>query len=254
MYINGVLALDLGGAHGSNTKTVKLNDLNAETYGLVDGKVATFTFFYMERCSDASIFSIETNLELATPAISVDKKAYNATNGLWDHNLWFGIFNNGTIGLYHNSAYGCKYNGWFEGIDASMVGAVPTPSSYNGKPCKQTENMRAYGLSKGAKNPEGAAYFLRYFLDYSYYKEAGANVCINKELEKAYFHSLDVMAKEGVNYYFNDSALEYTQVTYKDLRNTGNAKPAAVPSEMMAVENQFQDAVNKMNAKIAALK
>lgn len=82
MYINGVLALDLGGAHGSNTKTVKLNDLNAETYGLVDGKVATFTFFYMERCSDASTFSIETNLELATPAISVDKKAYNATNGI----------------------------------------------------------------------------------------------------------------------------------------------------------------------------
>ena len=82
MYINGVLALDLGGAHGSNTKTVKLNDLDAETYGLVDGKVATFTFFYMERCSDASTFSIETNLELATPAISVDKKAYNATNGI----------------------------------------------------------------------------------------------------------------------------------------------------------------------------
>lgn len=82
MFINGVLALDLGGAHGSNTKTVKLNDLDAETYGLVDGKVATFTFFYMERCSDASTFSIETNLELATPAISVDKKAYNATNGI----------------------------------------------------------------------------------------------------------------------------------------------------------------------------
>ena len=200
--------------------------------------------------SDTKTFA--QNVKNAIPAYQYS--AYNATNGLWDHNLWFGIFNNGTIGLYHNSAYGCKYNGWFEGIDASMVGAVPTPSSYNGKPCKQTENMRAYGLSKGAKNPEGAAYFLRYFLDYSYYKEAGANVFINKELEKAYFHSLDVMAKEGVNYYFNDSALEYTQVTYKDLRNTGNAKPAAVPSEMMAVENQFQDAVNKMNAKIAALK
>lgn len=82
MFINGVLALDLGGAHGRNTKTVNLNDLDATTYGLEDGKIATFTFFYMERCSDASTFSIETNLELATPAISVDKKAYNATNGI----------------------------------------------------------------------------------------------------------------------------------------------------------------------------
>ena len=81
-----------------------------------------------------------------------------------------------------------------------------------------------------------------------------ANVFINKELEKAYFNSLDVAAKEGINYYFNDSAHEYTDVTYKDLRNTGNAKPAAVPSELLATENQFEDAVKKMNDKIAALK
>ena len=200
--------------------------------------------------SDTKTFA--QNVKNAIPAYQYS--AYNATNGLWDHNLWFGIFTNGTIGLYHNSAYGCKYNGWFEGIDSSMIGAVPTPVSYNGVVCKQTESMRAYGLAKGAKNPEGAAYFLRYFLDYSYYKDAGANVFINKELEKAYFNSLDVAAKEGINYYFNDSAHEYTDVTYKDLRNTGNAKPAAVPSELLATENQFEDAVKKMNDKIAALK
>ncbi len=77
MYINGKLAMDLGGAHGRNTKTVKLNDLNAEEYGLVDGQIATFTFFYMERCSDASTFGIETNMELVKPGISVAKKAYD---------------------------------------------------------------------------------------------------------------------------------------------------------------------------------
>lgn len=76
MFINGVLALDLGGGHGSNTKTVKLNDLDAATYNLVDGQPATFTFFYMERCSDASTFAIETNLQLAEPAIQVEKNAY----------------------------------------------------------------------------------------------------------------------------------------------------------------------------------
>lgn len=77
MYINGKLALDLGGAHGRNTKTVKLNDLNAE-YGLEEGQVATFTFFYMERCSDASTFGIETNMELVKRGISVQKNAYDA--------------------------------------------------------------------------------------------------------------------------------------------------------------------------------
>ena len=77
MYINGKLALDLGGAHGRNTKTVNLNELDAAAYGLEDGQIATFTFFYMERCSDASTFGIETNMELVKPGISVEKKAYS---------------------------------------------------------------------------------------------------------------------------------------------------------------------------------
>lgn len=79
MYINGVLALDLGGAHGRNSKTVNLNDLDATKYGLVDGQVATFTFFYMERCSDASTFGIKTNMELVQRAINVEKKAYDTS-------------------------------------------------------------------------------------------------------------------------------------------------------------------------------
>lgn len=81
LFINGNLAFDLGGAHWSLSDTVYLNDV-AEKCGLVDGEIATFTFFYMERFSDCSNFAIETNLELATPAISVDKKSYNATNGI----------------------------------------------------------------------------------------------------------------------------------------------------------------------------
>ena len=77
MYINGVLALDLGGAHGRNSKTVNLNDLDATKYGLKEGQVATFTFFYMERCSDASTFGIKTNMKLVQRDIAVQKKAYD---------------------------------------------------------------------------------------------------------------------------------------------------------------------------------
>ena len=81
MYINGTLALDLGGAHGRNSKTVNLNDLDATKYGLKEGQVATFTFFYMERCSDASTFGIKTNMKLVQRAINVEKKAYDTSYG-----------------------------------------------------------------------------------------------------------------------------------------------------------------------------
>lgn len=77
MYINGVLALDLGGAHGICTKRVNLNDV-AKKCHLTEGEVATFTFFYMERNSDASNFKIETNMELVKRGISVQKNAYDA--------------------------------------------------------------------------------------------------------------------------------------------------------------------------------
>lgn len=77
MYINGVLALDLGGAHGICTKRVNLKDV-AQQCRLTEGEVATFTFFYMERNSDASNFKIETNMELVKRGISVQKNAYDA--------------------------------------------------------------------------------------------------------------------------------------------------------------------------------
>lgn len=76
MYINGVLALDLGGAHGICTKRVNLKDVAKQCH-LTEGEVATFTFFYMERNSDASNFKIETNMELVKRGISVQKNAYD---------------------------------------------------------------------------------------------------------------------------------------------------------------------------------
>ena len=78
MYVNGVLALDLGGAHGICTKRVNLKDVATKCH-LTPGDVATFTFFYMERNSDASNFKIETNMELVQRAINVEKKAYDTS-------------------------------------------------------------------------------------------------------------------------------------------------------------------------------
>lgn len=78
LFINGKLVLDLGGAHWSLSKTVNMDDI-AEKAGLVDGQVATFTFFYMERNADCSNFGIRTSLDLAERAIEVEKKGYDSS-------------------------------------------------------------------------------------------------------------------------------------------------------------------------------
>lgn len=80
LFINGVLVLDLGGAHGVCTKRIDLSTVK-EKCGLAEGEVATFTFFYMERNSDASNFKIETNIQLAERDIGVEKKAYDTGYG-----------------------------------------------------------------------------------------------------------------------------------------------------------------------------
>lgn len=78
LFINGKLVLDLGGAHWSLSKTVNMDDI-ADKEGLVDGQVATFTFFYMERNADCSNFGIRTSLDLAERAIEVEKKGYDSS-------------------------------------------------------------------------------------------------------------------------------------------------------------------------------
>lgn len=179
--------------------------------------------------------------------------ATNIQNKLWDPVLWYGNFQNGTIGLYIQSSYGCKYNGWFKDIDQSIIDAVPTPTSYNGQSCKQTESMRCYGVAKGAKNPEGAAYFLRYFLDYDYYKAAGADVFLNSNLEKAYFESIELMSKKGVNYYY-DMAAYYHSVNRQTIEQIANKAPSQVSGELNSHVNEYKTVVEDLNKKIATIK
>lgn len=63
-----------------------------------------------------------------------------------------------------------RMNSYFQTLkSANSIGAVPLPT-YNGKDLGTFYGeLEAYGLAKGAKNPEATPYFLRYFLDSSNY-------------------------------------------------------------------------------------
>jgi len=63
VYINGKLAVDLGGVHGQATDSVNL-DNDAEERGLEPGETYTLDFFFAERHTTESNFRIETTMLL----------------------------------------------------------------------------------------------------------------------------------------------------------------------------------------------
>jgi len=62
-FINGRLAIDLGGLHASMTDTIVLDD-RAEELGLVKGNVYPLELFHAERHSTGSHFRIDSTLSL----------------------------------------------------------------------------------------------------------------------------------------------------------------------------------------------
>lgn len=158
MFINGKLALDLGGAHGRNTKTVYLNDLDS-SYGLVDGETANFVFFYMERCSDASTFGIETNMQLVEHEIDVEKNAYSDSNCTVEIPNG-SVVNNGNT-FYYDLVVTNKGN-------TSMTNfALEDTDTFNGSATLGYDKTAA--VNPGAPNADGSVISLGNRGSYSYF-------------------------------------------------------------------------------------
>ncbi len=73
VFINGTLAIDLGGLHPSLSDTVTL-DFETAKFGIVKGGVYHLDLFHAERHSHASDFRIDTNIEFVNCALIVDVK------------------------------------------------------------------------------------------------------------------------------------------------------------------------------------
>lgn len=75
-FINGKLAMDIGGIHQSQNGTISLDKIEAD-YNLVEGKTFPFDFFYVERHVTRSTIKVMTNL--FTPEVNVRIYAKDGT-------------------------------------------------------------------------------------------------------------------------------------------------------------------------------
>ena len=66
MFINGKLAIDLGGLHPPDTQTINL-DAEAAKLGITKGSVYPMDIFHAERHSTGSNFRIDTTIGCFVP-------------------------------------------------------------------------------------------------------------------------------------------------------------------------------------------
>jgi fibro-slime domain-containing protein len=71
VFINGRLAIDLGGLHPELSETVALDDV-ADELGIVPGSTYPLDLFHAERHTGESNFRVDTNLEFTSCAIVLD--------------------------------------------------------------------------------------------------------------------------------------------------------------------------------------
>ncbi|MBQ7133533.1 MAG: starch-binding protein [Ruminococcus sp.] len=96
LFINDQLVLDLGGAHSISNVNFQVNDYvnwarevvanpgnysaeelkRAQALDLVDGEIAKFDFYYMERHGYGANMRIVTNMRVTDPALRCEKTAY----------------------------------------------------------------------------------------------------------------------------------------------------------------------------------
>lgn len=68
------------------------------------------------------------------------------------------------VGMIASTNYGLEKEGFFKGIKFKL-GAVPIPEPKGSATYDKVYGLDAFGVPQGAKNPEGAGYFMRYYLD-----------------------------------------------------------------------------------------
>lgn len=164
----------------------------------------------------------------------------------------------GNIAMLTTDAYAIKKNGYLKDMSASDYGAVRMPDSFEGKACNYGGvGLRAYGIAKNAKNPDGAYYFLRYFLDVRNCNK-DANIFGNKEMQKFYTETLLKAYKEnelkvsilGGPLTMIDLNWTHSEV-FKKLRTQSSEQMAV---ELEKIMNTFQNAVDESNKKLATYK
>lgn len=175
----------------------------------------------------------------------------NREKGLFKlSNAWASSLTSGETGFVLSGAYGLrKQPGWFYQMDANDIGYAYLPKNKKSDAQYPTSTFaRGYGIADGSKNPKGAGYFLRYFLNDDWYEDDE----IFKDSRAAKMHHELLKMKN-----FSHPELDGVVLTqYEDFKAFYNdlttSTPQQVSSNIDKVSQKMDYCIKKANALIDA--
>ncbi len=149
--------------------------------------------------------------------------------------------------MFINTVYNCYNENSIAGMATFEVDAVPVPgvNGVTSAPC----DFRPFSIAKGAKNPVGAAYFLRYLLDIknNFAEDEAVNANV---LETAKYVSMQ-MPK---TFEFSSSLLKFVSDTSESNVRTKLITAKQTATAFSQIENLVGNAVKKVNQSVLKVK
>jgi hypothetical protein len=174
----------------------------------------------------------------------------------WLHNGYYkdngyaaNELSNGKTAMLCGITYGMKSNnGWWsenKGLQTGTIDAVPFPNPEHSEAIIPMD-CKLWGTTKGAKNVDGAVYFLRYFLDPSNYDMD--SLFLNDNLKKTFDDIQSI--KKQINY--AQGVISYVDAhSYNVLNfNLITADSSQVKVALDSYSNIVNKAVSRVNSNV----
>ena len=164
-------------------------------------------------------------------------------------------FRDEEAGMAMLGAYGLRKTGWFKNMDADDLAFIEMPKLDTGsEDAKTGASLRSYGIAKGAKNAQGAAYFLRYFLDGNNYDED--ELYISEEAGEAYvkFAKAADISKSSYDYGVMNILATTGSPVYEFFPELFKSTSAQIPVVLNKSANQLESCVLRANDIINKVK
>ena len=165
------------------------------------------------------------------------------------------LFVSGKMGMIFTGAYGLRKYGWMNDMDINDLSFVTPPRADSGsEEVYGGSAFRSYGICKGASNADGAAYFLRYFLNADNYDES--ELYKNSEAAELY-------KKLSENQNYNNPVFDYGIMSlmsttslplYEIFPDLADCSSAQVTTALNAGANKLNSCITRANMIINDVK